>query len=214
MLSADFPEARQARLFRAIVQLLEALAGGGRQLVVMVDDIQWADDASAQFLHYLARQAASRPMLALYAYRDEELDSTSGSRDLVESLRRETARAPHAARAACGSPTPKPLLDGPRRRGASPLRLHRETDGNAFFLMSMLQALREGEIASDARRRACRCRSAARRRCARGSRTCPRRRVRRSTSPRCSAGASTSTRLLAVTHEPEERAAARGRDAW
>ncbi|HXJ54413.1 MAG TPA: XRE family transcriptional regulator, partial [Burkholderiales bacterium] len=39
-LSADFPEARQARLFGAVVQLFEALAGG-RQIVVMIDDLQW-----------------------------------------------------------------------------------------------------------------------------------------------------------------------------
>ena len=88
-LSSDFPEARRARLFRAIAQLLEALAGG-RQLVVMVDDLQWADDASAQFLHFLARQAASQPLLLLCAYRDEALASDEQLSMLVASLRRET----------------------------------------------------------------------------------------------------------------------------
>jgi transcriptional regulator with XRE-family HTH domain len=69
-LSADFVDARRARLFRAIVQLLDAFAGAGHALVVAVDDLQWADDASVQFLHYLARQASSRPVLVVYAYRD------------------------------------------------------------------------------------------------------------------------------------------------
>ena len=68
-LSNDFPEARQARLSRAVDQLLDA-SRGGRPAVLMVDDIQWADDASAQVLHYLARHAAQRPMLVIYAYRD------------------------------------------------------------------------------------------------------------------------------------------------
>jgi predicted ATPase len=39
-LSNDFPEARQARLSRAVDQLLEA-SRGGRPAVPIVDDIQW-----------------------------------------------------------------------------------------------------------------------------------------------------------------------------
>ena len=69
-------------------QLLEA-SREGRPLVLIVDDIQWADDASAQVLHYLARQVAERPVLVIYAYRDEELDSDERLARLVESLRRE-----------------------------------------------------------------------------------------------------------------------------
>jgi predicted ATPase len=145
-LSADFPEARQARLFRAIAQLFEALAGG-RQLVVMVDDIQWADEASAQFLHYFARQAASRPLLVLCAYRDEELDSQDRLAGLVESLRREP-HARHMPLARLQLADAQALLQG---FGDAELatRLHRETEGNAFFLTSMLHALREGGIAAD-----------------------------------------------------------------
>ena len=147
VLSADFPEARQARLFRAIAQLFEVLAAA-RQLLVIVDDLQWADDASAQFLHYLARQTASLPVLALYAYRDEELDSRARLADLVASLRREP-HARHMPLARLRLADTKELLAG---HGGAELaaRLHRETDGNAFFLTSMLHALRAGEIAGDA----------------------------------------------------------------
>ncbi len=146
-LSADFPEARQARLFRAIVQLLEARAGAGRQLVVMIDDVQWADDASAQFLHYLARQAASRPLLAVYAYRDEALDDERLA-GLVESLSREGhARRMPLARLLLADA--EALLEG-LGDAALALRLHRETDGNAFFLTSMVHAVREGGISSAA----------------------------------------------------------------
>jgi tetratricopeptide (TPR) repeat protein/transcriptional regulator with XRE-family HTH domain len=147
VLSADLPEARQARLFRALVQLIEVLAAA-RHLLVIVDDLQWADDASAQFLHYLARQTASLPALTLYAYRDEELDSRPGLADLVASLRRE----PHVRHLLLGRlelADTKELLAG---HGGADLavRLQRETDGNAFFLTSMLHALRDGEIAADA----------------------------------------------------------------
>jgi tetratricopeptide (TPR) repeat protein/transcriptional regulator with XRE-family HTH domain len=143
-LSSDFPEARRARLFRAVAQLFEALAGG-RQVVVMVDDVQWADDASAQFLHFLARQAASQPLLLLCAYRDEALQTEEQLAVLVASLRRE-AHARHMPLARLQLADTRALLEG---FGDAELaaRLHRETEGNPFFLTSMLHALREGEIA-------------------------------------------------------------------
>lgn len=149
-LSADFPEARKARLFRAVVQLLDALAAG-RQLVVMIDDLQWADDASAQFVHYLARQAARRPMLLVCAYRDEDLAAEERLASLVESLRREA----HARQMTLSRLRPadtRALLQSVAHPalGEAGLaeRLHRETDGNPFFLTSMLQALSAGETAA------------------------------------------------------------------
>ena len=150
-LSADFPQARQARLFQAIVQLFEA-AAGGRQVVVMADDIQWADDASAQFFHYLARQAASRPLLLVCAYRDEELDSQERLAGLVGSLRREShaRHIPLARLQVSDAETLVQRLADPRLKVPGlAARLHRETDGNPFFLMSMLHSLTEGEAPVD-----------------------------------------------------------------
>ena len=146
-LSTDFPEARQARLSRAVDQLLEA-ARDGRPSILMVDDIQWADDASAQVLHYLARHAAQRPVLVIYAYRDEAVDSDERFAQLIESLRRDTA-ARRVSLARLGYADTESLVAAlaDTKRGTPGLaeRLHRETEGNPFFLMSILQSLSEGE---------------------------------------------------------------------
>jgi len=146
-LSNDFPEARQARLPRAVDQLLEATRGG-RPLILMVDDIQWADDASAQVLQYLARRAARRPVLVMYAYRDDDVDDDERLAQLVESLRRETA-ARRVSLARLGPADTEALVAAhadsmPGTPGLAE-RLHRETAGNPFFLISILQSLREGE---------------------------------------------------------------------
>ncbi|HEY3518408.1 MAG TPA: AAA family ATPase [Gammaproteobacteria bacterium] len=151
VLSADLPEARQARLFRAIAEQLEVLAAT-RPLLVIVDDLQWADDASAQFLHYLARHTAGLPMLIVYAYRDEELDSRSRLAGLVASLRSE-AHVHQMALARLDLAETKELLashGGADLSARMAARLQRETDGNPFFLTSILQARRAGEIAGDA----------------------------------------------------------------
>jgi len=150
-LSADFPEARQARLIRSMVQLFDAV-GAGRQLVVMVDDIQWADDASAQFLHYFARQAASRPLLLACAYRDEALDPHERLAGLVQSLRGEAhvRHVPLKRLQVADTEALLEKLDDPRvKLPGLAARLHKETEGNPFFLTSMLHALTQGE-SSDA----------------------------------------------------------------
>ncbi|HEY8555320.1 MAG TPA: AAA family ATPase [Burkholderiales bacterium] len=144
VLSSDFVEARQARLFRAIGQLLDALADG-RPLVVMVDDIQWADHASAQFLHWFARQAAARPLLVLLAYRDEALSDDDRLFGMVESLKPEP-HVRHMTLARLRFADAEALVGD----AALAARLHTETDGNPFFLCSMLHALRAGEIAPSA----------------------------------------------------------------
>lgn len=148
-LSDDFPQARQARLFRAVDQLLEA-ARAGRPLILMVDDVQWADDASAQLLHYLARHAGERALLVVCAYRDDALDSDERLARWVEGLRRE-AHARRVPLARLGPDDAASLVAalGDANLGAPGLaqRLHRETEGNPFFLVSILHSLREGEIA-------------------------------------------------------------------
>ncbi len=146
-LSNRFPEARQARLSRAVGQLLE-LSMGGRPSVLMVDDFQWADDASAQVFHYLARHARARPVLVIYAYRDEDLDSDERLARLVESLCRESdARRVPLPRLGVADTERLVASLADATLGAPGLaeRLHRETEGNPFFLTSILQSLSEGE---------------------------------------------------------------------
>ena len=146
-LSNDFPEARQARLPRAVVQLLEA-ARDGLPLVLFVDDIQWADEASARVLHYVARYAATRPVLVIYAYRDEEIDSDERFARLVESLCHDTGarRVPLARlRPADTEELVASLADFEQDTRGLAVRLHRETEGNPFFLTSILQSLSDGE---------------------------------------------------------------------
>ena len=146
-LSVDFPEARQARLFNALVQLFDALAQD-RRLMLTIDNIQWADDASLQFLHFLARQVAGRPMLLVCAYRDTELGSNERLTSLLEGLRHEPATL-QMALTGLGPGDTEELLEiiNDPKLGASGLaaRLHRETDGNPFFLWSILHSLSEGE---------------------------------------------------------------------
>ena len=150
-LSNDFPAARQARLPRAVDQLFEA-SRGGRPLILMVDDIQWADDASAQVFQLLARHAAQRPVGVIYTCRDEELGSDERLAQWAESLRRE-AGARRLPLGRLGPADTEALVAAladtqPGSHGLAE-RLHRETAGNPFFLISILQSLSAGETQLD-----------------------------------------------------------------
>ncbi len=146
-LSNDFPEVRQARLPHAVAQLLEA-SRGGRPSILMVDDIQWADEASARVLHFLARHAAESPLLVMYAFRSEEIDNDERFARLIESLRRETGTRRLVLSRLEPNDTSNLVAALARSDSGAPdlaARLHDETEGNPFFLISILQSLSEGE---------------------------------------------------------------------
>ncbi|MBW3602281.1 MAG: AAA family ATPase, partial [Actinobacteria bacterium] len=59
------------RLFDAVVSFLAGLAGQ-RPVVVVLDDLHWADEGSLRLLEFTARHVAAHPVLLLGAYRDED----------------------------------------------------------------------------------------------------------------------------------------------
>jgi predicted ATPase len=69
----------KTRLFEAVARLVERMATE-EALVLFFDDLNWADPASLELLHYLARGLASQSILLLGAYRAEEAEAARGLR--------------------------------------------------------------------------------------------------------------------------------------
>ncbi len=155
VLSAQLPEARQARLFRAIEQLFDALAGSA-PLVIAVDDIHWVDDASLQFLHTLARHAARHRILLILAYRGEELVASARVATMLESIRREPYARHFLLPRLTEADTRQLLASADSTFHAPELgqSMHRETDGHPFFLVSMMQSIAEQGLPSPGSTRA------------------------------------------------------------
>ena len=62
----------QDRLFNAVRSFLETVSAA-RPLVLVLDDLHWADQASLEFFRYLAREVGRERVLLVATYRTDEL---------------------------------------------------------------------------------------------------------------------------------------------
>ncbi len=81
------PALERTRLFEAVARLLGRLAAQA-PVVLAVDDLHWADDATVELLHYVARGIGAHRLLLLCAYRSDEVAATPAAQALVRDLRR------------------------------------------------------------------------------------------------------------------------------
>src|SRR5262249_44484317 len=81
--AADPPAA--GRLFEAIRQLVACLIARS-PVVVMLEDLHWADEMSLRCLQYLVRRASGWPLLVVATLREEELSELPVLREILDNL--------------------------------------------------------------------------------------------------------------------------------
>src|SRR5262249_51476385 len=84
------PTQAKLRLFEAVVALLN-LAARGRGLLLIVDDVHWADAATRELLDHLVRRLTSSRSLLVMTYRSDELDRRHPLAPLLQTWRRSGA---------------------------------------------------------------------------------------------------------------------------
>ncbi len=138
---ADGAAARY-RLFMEIEQRLRAWATASPVLVV-IDDLHRADEASLLLLSYLADVLWPAPIGLVGTYRDTELPATATAARVVAQL----ARAPGASRHALGGLDRNAVRTWLQRagiHGVDATQLHDRTDGNPLFLAESIQLIMAG----------------------------------------------------------------------
>ncbi|MBI2780878.1 MAG: AAA family ATPase [Chloroflexi bacterium] len=131
----------KTRMFEAVARLCERMARES-PVLLFLDDLQWADPASLELLHYLARGVAAQRVLILAAYSPDEASANSHVEALVASLERnEIAQRVAVSRltaeetvtlaeAMLGAEAPPGLL----------VQLQERTGGTPLFVGLLLQA--------------------------------------------------------------------------
>ena len=138
-------DARRLRFFDAVAALLGE-AGASTPLVIVFDDLHWADRPTLQLLRHLVRAPQPRQALILGTYRDAELEAGDPLHELIGDIRREGMlkrielgglAEPEVAElvAALGVPAAEPAFVH---------ALHGETEGNPFFIEEVVRHLRDG----------------------------------------------------------------------
>jgi tetratricopeptide (TPR) repeat protein len=139
------PELARFLLFEAVMAGIRD-AAASRSLLLVVDDLHWADPGSRRLLAAIRGALATVPVVALCTYRDTEPGA--------DALCAEVAPERHlvlgglapgelatAVRMATGSAVPDALVDG----------LHARTAGNPYFAAEAVRLLRaEGRLDSSA----------------------------------------------------------------
>ena len=79
------PLARREKLFDSVTRLV-LRSSSAQPILIVLDDLQWADPSSLGLLHYLARNIRSAHALMLATYRIEELEGVEERQTLVDTL--------------------------------------------------------------------------------------------------------------------------------
>ncbi|HEV7732713.1 MAG TPA: AAA family ATPase [Candidatus Binatia bacterium] len=133
------------RLFGGVVELLAARAHSAPPVVVVLDDVQWCDEASTTLLHYVARMHRHRPLLLALAARAGELLDNAAMARAVRALRREGVLV-ELRIGPLDAPDTATLVRSVAP-GADAARVYAESGGNPLFALEAARAPdRSGDV--------------------------------------------------------------------
>ncbi len=139
-------DAERLRLFDHVTQFLLRIAEKG-PILLLLEDLHWADGPSLLFLHFLLRNTRQDRILALGTYRETELDPAKPFYESLLDLNRERLYTRIALRRLKTKDVSKlvgVLVDGPVNESLVAAIAH-DTDGNPFFIEEVVKGLVEGD---------------------------------------------------------------------
>ena len=148
------PDAERYRLFEAVATLL-AQAAARHPVLLVLDDLHWADKATLLMLRHIVRSSDHAAVCIVGTYRESELARTHPLSDVLTDLRREQSVTRlslrgldelHVSRLIAS------LVGGDAPRALASYVAER-TDGNPFFVSETLRHLAETGVLAQMRQR-------------------------------------------------------------
>src|SRR5215831_14144473 len=145
------PHEAENRFLASLGGFLGVFARREHPLVLFLDDLQWLDAATLQFLVSIMTRLHSGSFLAIGAYRDNEVGPAHPLRRLVESVRQAGALVEEIvlgplSRDDCCRMVADSVGGGASQVEAVGQLLHEKTAGNPFFAIQFLTALWEARL--------------------------------------------------------------------
>jgi DNA-binding SARP family transcriptional activator/tetratricopeptide (TPR) repeat protein len=143
--SSGDADLQRFRWFEAVAGLLAA-AAAERPVMLLLDDLHWADRSTLTLLRHVLRATAGCRLYVLATFRDLEEEVRRPLRDFLDSLWHDEL---YEALKLDGLPLAETEdLVGRHMPGAAPelvARLHDRTDGNPFYVEELLRGLAEAQ---------------------------------------------------------------------
>lgn len=143
-------DAERLRLFEAVDGLLE-VASADIGVLLIVDDLHWADKATLQLLRHVVASPKLRKVAVIGAYRHSDVPAGGALSDILASLRREA----NAIRFELRGLEDFEVVEIMERIAGHEMdeigwglarAIQRETDGNPFFTTEMLRHLLDSDL--------------------------------------------------------------------
>jgi DNA-binding winged helix-turn-helix (wHTH) protein/tetratricopeptide (TPR) repeat protein len=151
-IAADAKTASRERMKRELVTFIEEVSHA-RPLVLIVDDLHWADASTVEFIEYLSRKFEALRTLVLIAYRQEEMIRT---RHPFLAVRHALQRRGRFQEVSLGLLSQDDIehylsLELPQAHLSANFVefVHRRTEGNPLFVTDLVKHLREQGVLSE-----------------------------------------------------------------
>lgn len=130
------PQPAQTRLLTTVAGLVQRVAQK-QPLLLLLEDLHWADDNSLELLQWLNRLVSRWPVLILGSYRHDEQSQLAGRLPQIRRLLLSRLLPDDIATLSAA------MLGAGGRRPHLVAFLQQETEGNAFFVVEVVRALAE-----------------------------------------------------------------------
>jgi predicted ATPase len=142
----DLPPSQESNRFRLGLERLFLGISGEAPIVFFLDDLQWVDMASLEVLKSLLPMAELHKIYFLFAYRDNEVDSTHPFSRMIQDLEKEGWMAEKIFIQPLGLTPINELVSDTLRRSPHETEelssvLQTRTEGNPFFLHQILYSI-------------------------------------------------------------------------
>jgi DNA-binding SARP family transcriptional activator len=143
------PLSERYRLFEAFIGLMTEISRPAPLLLVL-DDLHWADRPTLLLLRHVARATALAQVLVIGAYRTTEAPSQEFAEALAEFRRdRLVKEVEIGGLSEAATAELVEVLSGLRPLAGFARALHATTEGNPFFVQEIVRHLREAGVALD-----------------------------------------------------------------